>query len=236
MDTYGKGYRPVNGAVKFLAVLAVFIITVCLFLGVFWWYGRDYIRISLEKEYYFLVRDCEDTTAAAVAGQVYLSGGAGYLYDKSGENSVVLACYFRLTDAERVQSAMEEKGVETRVMSLSGSDFTLSGKTVRFGSAVKSSIETAETCARILYDTANGLERAELSQREARAALQGVVKSLRGLRIGCDEEFFALWNRKLLEAERRGAELAEGILFAKDLRYLQVELCMDVLNADEFFS
>lgn len=236
MDTYGKGYRTVNGAVRFIAALGVFLFTVCLFIGLFWWYGRDYARISLEKEYYFLVRDCEDTTASAVAGQVYLSGGAGYLYERSGHNSVVLACYFRETDAERVQSAMLEKGIDIRILALSGRDFSLSGKAAAFCGAIESNIETVETCAHILFDAANGLERAELSQEEARVAVRGVVKSLKGLRLGCGDDFFALWAHKLVEAERRGAELSEGILFAKDLRYLQVELCMDILHADEYFS
>ena len=206
--------------------------TVCLFVGVFWWYGRGYARVSLGKEYYFLVRDCEDTTASAVAGQVYLSGGAGYLLG----DAVVLSCYFKETDAERVRGSMTEKGLETRLLALKTEDFTLSGERARYLKEVKANAETVETCARVLYDTANGLERTDISQDEARAAVKGVVSALKGLRQGNEDSFFELWNYELSKAERRGKELAEGILFAKDLRYLQVELCMDILHADEYFG
>lgn len=222
-----------SGAFTFFAVLAVFLFTVCLFVGVFWWYGEDYARVSLGKEYYFLVRDCEDTTASAVAGQVYLSGGAGYLM---GENAVALSCYFKEMDAERIQGSMAEKGLDTRLLTLKTAEFTLSGEKAKFRDRVESNVETVETCARVLYDTANGLERTELSQDEARAAVKGVVTALKGLRQGNEDSLFELWNYHLSNAERRGKEIIEGILFAKDLRYLQIELCMTILSADQYFG
>ena len=230
-----KSSRPVSSAATFFAVLGAFAFTVCLFLGLFWWYGRDYALVSPDKTYYFLVRDCEDTTASAVAGQIYLQGGAGYLLETAGESAVVLSCYFSERDAERVKTTMDEKGVETRVLVLSTEDFSLDGSAAALKSAVSANINTAESCARILYDAANGLERTELSQEEARAAVRGVVKSLKGLRIGNGENF-AQWNYALTQAERRGTEIAEGILFAKDLRYLQVQLCLDIVRADEYFG
>ena len=217
-------------------MLGVFLFTVCLFIGLFWWYGRDYARVSLQKTYYFLVRDCEDTTASAVAGQVYLSGGAGYLLEVAGESSVVLSCYFKIADAERVQSMMQEKGIQTELLSFSTEEFVLQGEKAKLKTIVVENVETVETCARILYETANGLERTDTSQEEARAAVRGVISSLKGLQQGNEEQLFALWNHSLLSAERRGREIAEGIIFAKDLRYLQVELCMAILKTGEYFS
>lgn len=220
----------------FVAVLGVFLFTVCLFVGLFWWYGRDYARVSLDRKYYFLVRDCEDTTASAVSGQVYLSGGAGYLWESGGESAVVLSCYFKITDGERVREMMREKGVETRLLALKTEDFRLDGEKAKFRESVGENVETVETCAKILYETANGLERTNTSQSEARAAVKGVVNSLKGLRQSNADDFFALWNHRLQEAQRRGTEIAEGIAFAKDLRYLQIELCMDILKADTYFG
>lgn len=234
MNTYHKPTQ-VGRIGTFFAVLGVFLFTVCLFVGLFWWYGRDYARVSLQKTYYFLVRACEDTTASAVAGQVYLSGGAGYLLEVAGESSVVLSCYFKVTDAERVQSMMQEKGIQAELMTFSTEEFVLQGEKASLKTNVEENVETVETCARILYETANGLERTSLSQDEARAAVRGVISSLKGLQQGNDKQFFALWNASLSSAERRGREIAEGIIFAKDLRYLQVELCMAILKTSEYF-
>lgn len=236
METYRNNRHFGNGILTFFAVLGVFLFTVILFVGVFWWYGRDYARVSLNKTYYFLVRDCEDTTASAVAGQIYLSGGAGYLIEADGISSVILSCYFKDTDCERVQSTLSEKGVETRLLKMSTKDFTLERDRTEFRGRVEANAETVETCARILYETANGLERTDISQDEARAAVKGVVTSLKGLRQGNEDEIFTLWNHELSAAERRGKELAEGILFAKDLRYLQIELCMTILSTDTYFG
>lgn len=220
----------------FFAVLGVFFFTVLLFIGLFWWYGRDYAGISLEKTYYFLVRECEDTTASAVSGQVYLSGGAGFLLETEGREVVVLSCYFKITDGERVQSMMEEKGIETRLLSLRAEDFKLQDESAKFKKSVLENIETAETCAKMLYESANSLERNDITQDHARAALRGVVSSLKGLQSQNQEEFFSLWNKAISDAEKRGRELCEGILFAKDLRYLQVQLLLDIIDAHKYFS
>lgn len=237
MSVYRKSTaRRAQGAFIFLAVVAGFVITVCLFVALFWWYGRDYARVSLDTTYYFLVRDCEDTTASAVSGQVYLSGGAGYLLEVGAESTVVLACYFQETDAEYVQAVMTEKGVETRVLALTAKDFTLNGNAAAEQSRIASNAQTADTCARILYDTANGLERTDVSQEEARSALRGVVRSLKGLQTENTASLYTAWNAALYQAAKRGTELSEGILFAKDLRYLQVELCLMVVGAGEYFS
>lgn len=219
-----------------MAVLIAFLVTVGLFFGVFWWYGRDYARISLDKKYYFLVQDCEDATASAVAGQVYLSGGAGFLLESEGKSAVVLSCYFKITDGERIQGMMSEKGVETRLLTLATQDFTLDGGSAQYKTRVEDNAETVETCARILFETANGLERTDLSQDEARAAVRGVVTTLKGLEKSNKGGFFDAWNRQLISSQRRGEEIASGILFAKDLRYLQVELCLGIVKMDELFG
>lgn len=235
METYRNNRHFGNGLFTFFAVLGVFLFTVILFVGVFWWYGEDYARVSLNRTYYFLVRDCEDATASAVAGQIYLSGGAGYLIEVDGASAVILSCYFKDTDCERVKNTLSEKGVETRLLALSTNDFSLQDSKAELRGRVEANAETVETCARMLYETANGLERTDISQEEARAAVRGVVTTLKGLRQGNKDESFELWNHELSDAERRGTEIAEGILFAKDLRYLQIELCMAILSIDVYF-
>ena len=227
-------YRRKHRGAYLAALLAIFLFTISIFVGIFWWNGRAYAKVSLEEKYYLLVRDCEDTTAAVVAGQIYSSGGAGYLLDTG--DLVALACYFSERDAEFVQGVMAEKGLTTHVVEISPEDFSLNGKRAEERAHITANANTADTCARILYDTANGLERTELTQDEARAALTGVIKSLKGLREGNEGELYGLWNAALYEAEREGREVAAGILFAKDLRYIQIRLCLAISNIENYFS
>lgn len=191
--------------------------------------------MTLKQKYWFLVRDCEDSTAAAIIGNTYLSGGAGFLIETGGRQSVVIACYYTEVSAKSVQRSMEEKGIETRILNYAPSDFTLKGNSSSCKDKIIANADTADTCAKILYDAANALERTQISQEEARAAVRGAISSLQGLRAGNSENCFSQWNTVLVNAERRGKEIASGIIFAKDLRYLQVQLCFFVSNMVDYF-
>lgn len=225
-----------RGLTAILSVLAAFLFTVCMFIGIFWWNGRDRAHLSFSQKYYFLVRDCESTTAGAVSGQVHVSGGSGLQIKTGGEYAVVVSCYFREETALSVRDGMTEKGVETRVLALAPDDVYLYGNSAAEKNRVISNAETADSCARLLYDTANGLERTDVSQAAARAAVRGVQSSLKGLRTENGEGLYGRWNTLLKEAERRCAECADGILFARDVRYIQSLLCFSVVNLGAYFT
>ena len=196
--------------------------------------GQGYVRVSFDKDYYFLVKDCEEATVTAVSGDVYSSGGAGYFMEN--DNAVAIACYFKETSAQSVQKNLAMKGTETRLIVRSPSDLVLRGRKSSYKEQIQSNLETVDTLAHILYDTANGLERSELSQKEAKAALSGVVSSIRGLIEANEDTVFSLWNTALKEAQRRGAELGDGLLFAKDLRYVQTMLCDKTADFANYFA
>ena len=196
--------------------------------------GGGYARVSFSKDYYFLVKDCEKTTVTAVAGDVYSSGGAGYLLES--DNAVAIACYFKEASARSVQKNLEAQGTETRLLVCTPDDLVLRGRKSGYQKRIESNLETVDTLAHILYDTANGLERSELSQKEAKAALSGVTASLKGLLSENTEDVFALWNASLKGTARLGEEAGEGLLFAKDLRYIQIRLCLAISNIENYFS
>lgn len=225
---------PRGGAV-FVSAVFLFLLTVCIFVGVFRWSGRARSTVKLDLEYYLLVREATASTAGSVAGDSYLAGGAGYLYDVGGETVVVLSCYYTERDATVVQATMSERGVQTTVLKRTRGNFSVDGgggKSARIAANAK----TLDSCARLLYDTANGLERTQLGQDDARAALGGVVQSLGGLAEGNGESFYGLWNVELQRIQRRARETGEGIVFARDLRYLQVALCVLNLEIERYFA
>lgn len=226
-----KGFfwrRAATGLALAAALFSLFAFTV-------WWSLRDYARIEPDKTYYLLVRACEEETAVSVSTQVYLSGGAGYLMQAGGRDCVVLSCYFREADAARVQRNLQGKDVEAFVVACDAPVFELSGSAAGYAERICSNLDTLDSNIKLLYDVANGLERTELNQDEARAAVRGVTASLSGLRTGNEGALFERWNAALQKAERKGREIASGILFAKDVRYLQVQLVAAAVNADAFF-
>ncbi len=222
---------------KLAAILVAFFLFIGMTAGLVLFVaigGEGYARVSFQRNYYFLVKDCEETTVTVVSGDIYSAGGAGYFLE--GDNAVAIACYFKESSAESVRKSLEEKGTETRLVVRSPEDLVLRGSKSAYKAQIEGNLETVDGFAHILYDTANGLERSELSQKEAKAALSGVVSSLRGLIAGNEGEVFALWNAGLKEAERKGSELVGGLLFAKDLRYLQTMLCDKAINLTNYFA
>ncbi len=208
----------------FAACVAVFLVLVI-------YTGRARADVALGLEYYFLVRDCEDSTSAAVVGEVYSAGGAGYLY----EDSVILACYYTKADARRVCSLMEQRGENVYVLARSADTLTLRGKDAELKDAVKGNADTAASAARLLYDTANGLETGSLSQTAAKANVIGAADALDGL-ISCNaDRFFGAWNRTLFGLAQEMREKTREILFAKDVRYLQISLACTLLDAENYF-
>lgn len=209
---------------------------VCLFSFTVWWNGRAYARISLSNTYYLLIRACEEETAVSVSTQVYLSGGAGYLIKANGKNSVVLAGYRKERDAAFVRRVMAEKDVETQIVECACSDFELTGNDAVYAERIEQNVSTLDSAIWLLYDIANGLERSEISQDAARSGVRGVVSAVSGLRQENEGGLFDGWNAALMSAERKGREIASGIIFAKDVRYLQVQMIAAVIGADKFFT
>lgn len=196
--------------------------------------GQNFARIGFSKSYYFLIVSCTATSAVVVSGDIYASGGAGYYMEE--ENAVAIACYFKETSAQSVQRNLQAKGTQTELVKRSAANLVFRGKKSGYKQQIESTLETVDLLAHILYDTANGLERSELTQKQAKAAVEGVASSLSGLRgVGSDEFFFG-WNTGLSEAERRAKELSQGLLFSKDLRYLQAMLCDKIVRMADYFA
>ena len=213
-----------------ISVLA-FIACLAIFLVLVFYTGRARADVTLDLKYYFLVRDCDDSTSAAVVGEVYSAGGAGYL---DGE-SVILACYDAKADARRVCSLMEQKGETVHVTERELKSLTLRGDRARYGEKVKENAETAKSVARLLYDTANGLETGTLSQSLAKANVKGAADALNGLIARNGDKIFEAWNRTLYAVAADLRDVTGGLLFAKDVRYVQISLCCGLLAMDRCF-
>lgn len=208
------------------ALLFVFVLLSCLFGGVVFLEGRNFCTVDPGLEYSFVVRICAQEASAAVVQEVYTSGGAGYPLSEG----VIVACYFEKTDAERTAAMLGERGEEAFVQTCTARPFTLEGKKASSHERVLSLLLCADSCARLLFDTANGLERGETGQEEARAAVRGAAAALRA------PTEFSLWSGEMNAIAREAESAASGILFARDLRLLQTRLCLATLRAGKMFG
>ncbi len=214
------------------ALVIAFTVCMLLFVGAFSARGGR-VKLAPEREYFFVVRECESTASAAVAGQVYGSGGAGYVL---GGEGVAVACYFGRDDADSVCAALRRRGESVSVLARRTGTLVLEEETSDFAEEILLHLETAESCARLLFRTANGLERGETGQTEARAVLRGAADSLAGLADSRLGETFGRWGFELNSVSRACASLSSALVFSKDLRKLQVRLCLAVSSYGEYFG
>ncbi len=219
--------RLPHGGTVFVAAVFLFIAVLSFFVGLFERGGRE--KTGLSFSYHFLVRACETSTSAALAGEAYLAGGAGYLLESEG--LVVLAGYYRKEDATYLQGTMSEKGVEVSVLTRSLGSFSAEHG---MREKIEGNLTTLDSVSRLLFDAANGLERGG-AQEEAHAAVRGAADALDGLIGKNSDGTFSLWNVELLRARRRAKEADAGLIFAKDLRYMQVALLFTILEAPAYF-
>lgn len=223
--------RSPHRRTAFWIAFVLFCLLVAAFLAALVFSGAPFAAIDISRRYFFLVRTCEETTSAAVAGESYRAGGAGVIW----EGNVVLACYYTEADAIRVQGAMQDRGVETEISIRRAARFRLGGSAAEMRMLVRANADTADSCARILYDTANELQKTGITQEGARAAVRGVKEALSGLIAANTDRAFERWNAFLDGFCRDAEEVCRGILFAKDVRALQVKLCAALASFGEYF-
>lgn len=161
-------------------------------------------------------------------GEIETSGGAGY---PMGE-SVVVACYYGEEEAERVRFSLASRGESMEISKREVPAFFLDGKDEEEAEKILELFSAADSCARVLYYTANRLERGEIGQDEARAAVKNATECL----FTIASSGYSRWDGAFLATGLEGKAMAKELLFSKDLRRMQARICMDLLSAPEFFA
>ena len=185
------------------------------------WHGRGF---------YFLLSNTEHVEAGVFFAQN--DGGAGYLLQDLGEARIVLSVYLNEKDGLGVQSSFSEE-TELRYI---GVDY-LYFKTKE----EKERAEIVENALKNLYSCMQVLE-AEIYRLDKGATQQSVLNILKllkkefcGLRKIFQEDYsaFSLICHSAISALE---EMENGIIYAKDLRYLLCELAVGYIQLTKEFS
>lgn len=208
----------------------VFLLCVLLFISVFFLAGIPGGSVDYERDFYFLTKECETSDVSVTVGNVYLSGGAGYILTDGNKELVALACYPDSDVAQKICDDLTRKGNEVRILQKSAEKWTIRGKKALSAEGMTNCCLKLDECERKLYASANSLEKGELTQSQAKLCLVGVISALGGAR----REEFPKWSKRLDEIILRARECAEGIVLSKDVRYLQIALADMLIRAKEY--
>ncbi len=186
----------------------------------------------VDKTFYFLVLSVGEEDASDRAQDVYVNGGAGYVFSLEGAEYVGIASYADEASAAGVRDALAEKGKQTEILPLTVDTFWFSTRGQRAVRAqVEGCVNTLLQCITLLYNAANGLDSGEYTQREVRAA----VTELRTVLNGLLRDAAAETKELLRGAARQCLGMMSSAVYAKDLRYLQLYLSEGICSWQNIF-
>lgn len=190
--------------------------------------------IDLAQNFYFLVS--EEEHVAVSAQSIYLSGGAGYIITRGREEYAVLACYQKEADARTVRDNLAIRQISTEILKESSGHLYLKSRSEKENAEkIKGFFSTLYSCTTFLGDVAIKAEKGEYSQRKLKETLQEVNKVLSCLarENKCLSEEFFLYTTK---ASEKLNEMNRGVVYAKDIRYVQIYLSDCFLSLASRFS
>ncbi len=198
-------------------------------------------EIVVNKSYYFLVaaEECSESCLA----EAYLSGGAGVeLRTEKGEYAV-LACYAGSNGKEEAEAAQKTfsdlKKEETLIVPQGcGAIYLRTGEQKRRKNEITGILNTLDGCAGALYFAAKAAENGEMGQsalKETAKSTAHVCSALAKSITGKDDAS----KRCATSCKEFSAALKElscGIVYARDLRRVQAEICMAYLAFSGAYS
>lgn len=210
-----------------LGMGAMFLTFSLFFVGMM---GMKTKKFTIDRTFYFL---CEQSKKESISVSVqtnYLDGGAGYALTREDKNYVVLAAYNDLADAQKVAENLK---VQTEVLPLELDTFYFTTAAQReVFSRVQGCVNTLLQCSDLLYKTANRLTMSEFTQREGRSIVQEIDLVLGGLLGEATEQ-----TRNNLQAQKdKCKEILSDVIYAKDLRYLQLMMIEGIYDLQQEFS
>lgn len=226
---YAMGNSSDKNLAFFISVTAVITLTVAIIICATS-YGK--LKISFQSCFYLVCYSVEDNSisADAISDSVTNLGGAGYVFEYGGEYFVTVACYYKKTDAERVQKSLLKRGLQCFVLTAERKEYSLKpGISEKRQKLYAGNLNTLFSLSELCYECANKLDTGEYNQSNAKNVLADVEKSLNGLKLSNSSNCFSE-EIKRLSAECEAA--GDGYLLSKNLRKLQIAIADTLINID----
>lgn len=190
-------------------------------------------EVRLGKSFYFLVSETDHVEAGAYDAR--LNGGAGYLLEYDGREYVALAVYLDGEDGEAVQTAMAERGENTRLLQINAEYLYFKTRQEKKDSELYTgALNCLHSCMQILDREIVRLDKGA-TQQSSKRVLEVLSKQLEYL----GKEYETTYTACAEVCQETGArlrELASDTIYGKDLRYLLCELSTKYLELTEAFA
>lgn len=189
-------------------------------------------KLDFSAAFYYVCYGSFDgaVSAGSVSDAVESYGGAGYVIESGGLYYITFACYYEKDDAEKVIAALAEKNIDCKLLTVSRSDYELPNFSAkRNGKLYKNTLTALVSLSRAAYECANAIDRGECSQSAAKSVLSSIDDGLNSLGKSNGDDCF---GREISRLKGLCFAAAEGYVFSKDLRALQIAFTDAVISVE----
>ena len=231
-----KAKRFFGGAIAALA--AVFIAGAFLFAR----QTKNAEEIVLNKRFYFLASAGENVQSCLA--EAYLAGGAGIEMQTDSRAYAVYACYTGENGkslAEAAQATIGGRGGNGKTKIIPQTRRALYLKTSaqkQRKNEISGVLNTLDECADVLYLSAREAERGEAGQATLKETAKSTAMALSYLskHAGNADEAAKRCAAACGRISEELKEIAAGIVYARDLRRAQIEICFAYLDFSGAYS
>jgi len=209
-------------SVLFVAAFAAIIVLACALCP-------NYAYVAFNTKFYYLCYDCpsDAVSASSVSSLVYSQGGAGYVVESGGRYYSVVSCYYSEADAESVNKKLNGDGILCEVLEVSAGGYKVEGGKAE-AKICAGALNEMLSLSKVCYELANSLDKYECDQRNALS----VMENVRDLAVDLKEERGGYFAEKLTKIVEYCEEIISGYVISRDVRYVQVQFCDAIVNAD----
>lgn len=211
----------------FISVAAAVAVTVIVCISAF---SCGSAKITFKTCYYFVCYAMKDNSisASSISSAVSSYGGAGYILEHKGAYYVTVACYYEEKDAESVCKEINGRNMNCSVLKIETKEYSLKTSNARkCADLYKGNLNTLHSLSRIAYDCANALDTTLYDQSKAKNVLTDIKSGLESLLKSNPSNCFTDELRRIINLCN---DAANGFVFSKDLRKLQIAIADTVIN------
>lgn len=186
-------------------------------------------KITFKTTFYFICYRTEDNavSAGSISGAVSSYGGAGYILEYGNEFYVTVSCYYDEDAAKTVCNNLKRRDLDCDVIKISTDDYTVKSASAANNNLYLGNLTTLQSLTTLAYGCANAIDTGKYGQAQAKNVIKDIQSALKGLLQSNPDNCFTAHLRRLI-AECTDA--AEGYVYSKDIRRLQIAIADTVIN------
>lgn len=186
-------------------------------------------KLTFKTTFYLICYRTEDNavSAGSISGVVSSYGGAGYILEYNDKFFITVSCYYNEKSAKSICENLKKRDLDCEVIKITTEEYAVASASNANNDLYKGNLDTLNSLTTLAYGCANSIDTGEFGQTQAKNVIDNIKSTLRGLLQSNSNNCFTSHLKKLItECD----DAAEGYIYSKDLRRLQIAIADTIIN------